>query len=332
MLPSPSDVIAAATLLSGNVIRTPLVRSAWLSSATGGDVWLKLENRQLEGSFKTRGALYALMRSGAARAVTASAGNHGRALAYAAKTLGVPLTVFAPATAPRAKLDPIRGHGAALELRETYDEAERDAIAFARARGIPYISPYNHPDVIAGAGTAGLDVLEDVPDIGMLIVPVGGGGLASGIALAAAVRGGRAGTAGVEAAASPVFTSALAAGRLVEVKVSPTLADGLAGNAEPGSITFDLIRDLRVGVQTVTEDEIASAMRGLMAREGERVEGAGAVGVAALLSGAIDVRDMRAAVIVSGGNVDPEKLQQQEPGAEAEQDEGQQRPEQHGHS
>lgn len=332
MLPSPSDVIDAASRLSGKVIRTPLVRSAWLSSAAGGDVWLKLENSQLEGSFKTRGALHALMRSGAARAVTASAGNHGRALACAAKTLGIPLTVFAPATAPRAKLDPIRGHGAVLELRDTYDEAERDAIAFARERGIPYISPYNDPDVIAGAGTTGLEVLEDLADAGMVIVPVGGGGLVSGVALAAAARGGHAKTGGVEAAASPVFSSALAAGRLVEVTVSPTLADGLAGNAEPGSITFDLIRDLRVGVQTVTEDEIAAAMRGLMAHEGQQVEGAGAVGVAALLSGAIAVRGMRAAVIVSGGNVDPETLQQHEPGAEAEQDGGQQRPEQHGQS
>lgn len=326
MLPSPSNVLDAASRLRGKVVRTPLVRSAWLSSATGGDVWLKLENRQLEGSFKTRGALHALMRSGAARAVTASAGNHGRALAFAAKTLGVPLTVFAPATAPRAKLDPIRAHGAALELRDTYDQAERDAIAFARARGIPYISPYNDADVIAGAGTAGLEALEDLPDAGVLVVPVGGGGLVSGVALAAAARGARAITAGVEAAASPVFTSALAAGHLVEVKILPTLADGLAGNAEPGSITFDLIRDLRVGVLTVTEDAIAAAMRGLATHEGEQVEGAGAVGAAALLSGAIDVRGLRAAVIVSGGNVDPETLEQQEPGAETEQHDRQQRP------
>jgi threonine dehydratase len=326
MHPSAADILAAAGRLGGRVARTPLVRSSWLSSATGGEVWLKLENRQLEGSFKIRGALHALMQSRPARAVTASAGNHGRALACAARQLGVPLTVFAPRTAPHAKLDPIRRHGARLELCDSYDEAEREALAYARKGGMPYVSPYNDRDVIAGAGTAGLEVLDEMPAIDMVIVPVGGGGLVSGVALAVAARGARTAVVGVEAAASPVFTSALAAGRLVDVHVAPTLADGLAGNAEPGSMTFDLIRDLAVRVETVTEDRIAAAMRGLFAREGEQVEGAGAVGVAALLAGTIAAAGARVAVIISGGNVDPEVLQQQEPGAERQQDDGEQRP------
>lgn len=318
MLPTGADITRAADRLRGRIVRTPLTRSAWLSSRTGGDVWLKLENQQIEGSFKARGALHALMRANIDRAVTASAGNHGRALAFAAKELGVALTVFAPRTAPSAKLDPIRRHGARLELRDTYDSAERDAILFAREHGIPYVSPYNDPDVIAGAGTAGLEVIEDLPQVDLFVVPVGGGGLVSGIALAAETGAARPRVIGVEAAASPVFTSALAAGRLVEVDVGPTLADGLAGNAEPGSITFDLIRDLGVDVQRVGEDQIAAAMRGLLAHEAQQVEGAAAVGVAALLAAMIDVSGRRVAVIVSGGNVDPGRLLQQEPGAERE--------------
>lgn len=318
MLPTGADITRAADRLRGRIIRTPLTRSAWLSSRTGGDVWLKLENQQIEGSFKARGALHALMRANIDRAVTASAGNHGRALAFAAKELGLALTVFAPRTAPSAKLDPIRRHGARLELRDTYDSAERDAILFAREHGIPYVSPYNDPDVIAGAGSAGLEVIEDLPQVDLFVVPVGGGGLVSGIALAAETGAARPRVIGVEAAASPVFTSALAAGRLVEVDVGPTLADGLAGNAEPGSITFDLIRDLGVDVRRVGENQIAAAMRGLLAHEAQQVEGAAAVGVAALLTAMIDVSGRRVAVIVSGGNVDPGRLLQQEPGAERE--------------
>lgn len=327
MHPARADVVAAAARLRGRMTRTPLVRSAWLSSAAGADVWLKLENRQIEGSFKVRGALNALMVANITRAVTASAGNHGRAMAFAARELGVALTVFTPKTAPKAKLDPIRAHGATLNVTDTYDEAEQHAIAFARESGAPYISPYNHRDVIAGAGTAGLEVLEDLPDVSAIVVPVGGGGLISGIALAAAGAPEPVGVIGVEAAASPVFTSALAVGHLVEVKVRPTLADGLAGNAEPGSMTFDLVRDHGLSVHAVDEHAIAAAMRGLLQHEGEQAEGAGAVGVAALLSGAIDLRGRRVAVVVSGRNVDPETLLQQEPGAEAQQHDREQRPE-----
>jgi threonine dehydratase len=318
MVPTPADVHEAARRIRGRVVRTPLIQSPWLSSVTGTEVWLKLENQQREGSFKTRGALNALMQAGIDRAVTASAGNHGRSLSFAARELGIGLTVFAPATAPKAKTDHIRQHGATLELCETYDDAERRAIAFAQSESLPYISPYNHRDVIAGAGTAGLEILEDLPDVRTVIVPVGGGGLISGIGLAASNRGAR--IVGAEAAASPVFTTALSVGRLVTVKVMPTLADGLAGNAEPRSMTFELIRDLTSGVVAVSEEDIATAMRGLLEHDGQRVEGAAAVGVAALLAGKIDLRGGRAVFLISGGNVDPETLLEQEPGAQSEQD------------
>ena len=297
---TPDAVLRAAARLDGNVRKTPLVPSAWLSAVTGADVRLKLENLQNEGSFKSRGAYHALLRARIPRAVTASAGNHGRSLAFAAKQLDVALTVFAPRIAPRTKLDYITAHGAALELCESYDEAESRALAHAREKGIPYISPYNHPDVIAGAGTVGLEVLAEAPDL--IVVPVGGGGLASGIGLAAATASPAPAVIGVEAAASPAFTTALAHGRLVPIEVRPTLADGLAGNAEPGSMTFELIRDFVGDVVAVGEDYIDAAMRGLLAHDDQTVEGAGAVGAAALLAGLAGLAGKRVVVIVSGGN------------------------------
>lgn len=303
-----AGIRAAADRLQARVTRTPLRRSTWLSEATGRDVWLKLENQQIEGSFKIRGAFNALMRADGTRAVTASAGNHGRAMAYAAREVGVALTVFVPRSAPHAKRDPILRHGASLVLCDSYDEAERDARAFAERHDVPYISPYNHPYVIEGAGTVGLETLEDAGDRVAIVVPVGGGGLISGIAIAAGETD--ADIIGVEAAASPVFTTALKAGRLVEVKVTPTLADGLAGNAEPGSVTFDIIRDRHLEIVAVDEAAIAGAMRGLLEHEGERVEGAGAVGVAAMLNGVLDLRGRRVVAVISGGNVDPGTLHQ----------------------
>ena len=297
---TPDDVTRAAASLDGKVRRTPLVPSAWLSAVTGADVRLKLENLQIEGSFKSRGAYHALLCAGISRAVTASAGNHGRSLAFAAKQLDVALTVFAPRTAPRTKLDYITAHGATLELCDSYDEAEKRALDRARERSVPYISPYNHPDVIAGAGTVGLEVLDEHPDV--IIVPVGGGGLASGIGLAAAGAAAAPAVVGVEAAASPAFTTALAHGRLVPIDVKPTLADGLAGNAEPGSMTFELIRDFVGDVIAVGEEHIEASMRGLLAHDGQTVEGAGAVGAAALLAGIAGLAGKRVVVIVSGGN------------------------------
>lgn len=307
-IPEFAEIEAAAVRLRDRVIRTPLVRSDWLSDLTGADVWLKLENLQREGSFKTRGAFNALLASPVGGAVAASAGNHGRALAFAASVMRVPVTIFTPRTAPRAKTDPIREHGAALELCDSYDDAETRGIAFARDRNLKYISPYNDPDVIAGAGTVALEIFEELPDIDALAVAVGGGGLISGLALAARKRSPRTRVMGVEAAASPVFTTALSHGSLIEVTVQPTLADGLAGNAEPGSVTFDIVHDLHVPVMAVTEEHIANAMKGLLDHEQQIAEGAGATGVAGLLAG-LAVRGKRVAVIVSGGNVDLSKQQ-----------------------
>jgi threonine dehydratase len=279
------------------------------------DVHLKLESLQTTGSFKLRGAFNAaqalLERHGGSEPpllVTASAGNHGRALAYAAERLRLPLIVYAPAGAPRAKLDAIRRHGA--ELRETadYDEAERQAKqAAARGDGV-FVSPYSDRDVIAGAGTVAIEIFEDCPDVDLFVVPVGGGGLVSGVAVAARAISAGVDVVGVEVEASHVFHDSLAAGRLVEVHVGPTLADGLAGNADPDTITFSYIQQLVTRLALVTDDDLRRAMRDLAGREHVIAEGAGAVGVAALAAQKIDVSGRRVAVIVSGANIDLDRV------------------------
>lgn len=315
-MPGINDVRAAAERIAPFVSPTPLLRSAWLSDLTGGDVWLKLEFVQTTGSFKLRGAINALAvlkaRDATARVVTASAGNHGIAVAWAAARLGLQARVYLPATAPAAKRQALAHLGAELLDARSYDDAEGQARADARS-GLTYISPYNHPDVIAGAGTVALEMLTDHPDLDVLIAPLGGGGLLSGAAIVArssiAASGSSRGPqalliVGAEADASPVFTSALRAGRPVTVHVHPTLADGLAGNMEPTSRTFEIVRDLVDRVVLVKESSIEDAMRGLIAYERLIVEGAAATAVGAFLQGGLDLAGRRIGVILSGRNVD----------------------------
>lgn len=294
------------------MIRTPLRHSPWLSSPDA-DVFLKLETLQPTFSYKIRGAwnaVLSLVEAGGAEAavlVTASAGNHGRALAYAARAAGMPLTVYVPQGAPRAKIDAIRHAGAELQPCRDYDEAEARAREHGASGRALYISPYSHPDVIAGAGTVGLEIFEADPDIDTVVVPIGGGGLISGIAVAAAAAG-RASVIGVEVEASCPFTRSLAAGRMVEIDVKPTLADGLAGNLDPDTITFDIVKRLVSSVVLVSEPELEAAIAGIAREERLIAEGAGATGVAAVLAPGRVSAGRRIAVILSGANIDMEKL------------------------
>jgi len=306
-----ADIEAAAARLSPHVLRTPLRRSDWLSSIAGAPVSLKLETLQETFSYKFRGALNAVLRlcegtpqpSGL---VTASAGNHGRGLAAAAAKVGLPLTVYVPASAPKVKLDAMTALGARLELCADYDEAERKAQVH-QAPGVVYVSPYAHPYVIEGAGTVATEILEQDPQIEVIVCPVGGGGLASGIAIAAE---GRAETWGVETEASCPFTKSLAAGHVVAIDVQPSLADGLVGNLDPGSITFDLVRQHVAGIATVPETQVRSAIGQLAAAERLIVEGAAAVGIAGVVSGRVPLAGRRTAVVLTGANIDPDKLRQ----------------------
>jgi len=307
-----ADIVAARDRIAPHVRRTPLLASSWLSAIAGAEVRLKLESLQITNSFKLRGAVNAsaafVERHGgeggpAGQIVTASAGNHGRAMAFAAGRLGLRLVVFAPRRAPRAKLDYIARHGADLRAAETYEDAERMAKAFAIETGATYISPYSHPDVIAGAATVAVEIFEDWPEVDTIIASVGGGGLVSGIALANRALAGSVEAVGVECEASPAFHEALKAGRIVDVEVHPTLADGLAGNMDPESITFDLVRRYVGRAILAPESAIAEAIRGLFERERIVAEGAGATAVAGLLSG-LPVAGRNVAVVVSGSNID----------------------------
>ena len=308
--PTAADIEAAAARIRGFVRRTPLVRSDWLSKATGADVWLKLETSQETGSFKLRGAMNAVACLKAAQpsvqaVMAASAGNHGLGLAMAANRFGLAARIHLPKTAPRAKRDGLARLGADLVEAETYDDAEARAQE-ERAAGATFISAYSDPDVIAGAGTIALEVLENQPDVDTFIVPAGGGGLISGIAIAANARRPGARIIAAEAAASPIWSRALAAGRLVTVEVRETVADGLSGNIELDSITFDIVRELVEHVVDVDEPAIASAMRNLMAHEHIKAEGAAAVAVGALFQPGqpLDLAGRRIAIILSGSNTD----------------------------
>ena len=312
-----NDVLRARKRIAPYVRRTPLVASTWLSDLSGGRVSLKLESLQRANSFKSRGAFNAVIarleRSSGSLArqplVTASAGNHGRGLAEAAETFGLPLVVFTPADAPATKLDAIRRHGAELRaIGHDYDHAERLAKAFAVETGAGFISPYSDEDVVAGAATVALEIVEEAPDTDLFVVPIGGGGLISGIGLAAKSISPRCEVIGVEAEASHAFQTSVAAGHLVEIVAGPTLADGLGGNPDPETITFAYIQRLVDRIVTVSERDLGDAIAGLVQAEHVIAEGAGAAAPAAILGRRIDVRDRRVAVIVSGSNIDRARL------------------------
>jgi threonine dehydratase len=303
------DALRARRRIAPHVRRTPLVPSTWLSDRSGGDVRLKLESLQVANSFKSRGAFNAVIArlertEGRPRQiVTASAGNHGRGLAAAAETFALPLVVFTPASAPAAKLDAIRRHGA--DLRATgrdYDEAERMAKAFARDTGAEFISPYSDRDVIDGAATIALELFEDAPDLDTLVVPIGGGGMISGVGRVARAIDPGIQVIGVELEVSHVFQDSLRAGHLVEIEAGESIADGLGGNADPETITFELIQRYVDRIVTVSEEDLAAAIVGLVDKEHLIAASA------AILSTRVEVSGRKVAAIVSGSNVDRNRL------------------------
>lgn len=302
------DVFLAAARVGPHIRRTPLERSAPLSAELGLEVWLKLEPLQRTDSYKLRGALNRLLtlppearRRGI---LTCSAGNHGLGMAEAARLTGIAATIVVPENASPAKLAGLRRSGVELIVTgRDYDAAEARARALAAERGLPFVSPYNDPAVIAGAGTVMLEILQDLPGAGTVVVPVGGGGLASGVGLVARAVNPALRVVGAQPAASPAMHAALAAGRLVPVADRPTLADGLAGNIEAGSVTFPLVQSALDGIALVDEAAIAAAMRAFLDSHHLVVEGSGAVGLAALRGGLRPAPPEPVVLIVSGGNV-----------------------------
>jgi threonine dehydratase len=286
--------------------RTPFERSRWLSAEHRRDVFLKLECFQLTGSFKLRGAmakLSALTQEERARGVlTVSAGNHGLAVAHCCEVLGLEATIVVPESASRAKVEAIRRYPVTLiERGAGYDDAERAARKMERETGATFVSPYNDPEVIAGQGTIGLEILEDEPGLDAIIIPVGGGGLLAGVAIAAKAINPQVKVYGAEPLTSATMTAALQAGRIVETEEQDTLADGCAGNIEPGSITFPIIQRLVDGIILVSEESIRDAISKIAREDHLMIEGSAAVSIAALDDARLEAGSVGA--IVSGRNM-----------------------------
>jgi len=292
---------------------TPMEGSEYLSAVLGTRVLLKCENLQKTGSYKIRGAYNRLTQlSDEERArgvVAASAGNHAQGVAFAARELGIRATIFTPVGVALPKLQATRHYGAEVVLfGDTVDDSLAAAAAHADRTGAVLIPPFDHPDVVAGQGTIGLEILDQVPDVDTVIVPIGGGGLISGVASALKQRA-RAGgrevrVIGVQSAGAAAYPASLAHGSPIEIITTPTIADGIAV-AKPGLLNFEIIRDAVDDVITVDDDETAKALVVLLERAKLVVEPAGAVGVAAILSRQL-IGDLGTTVVVlSGGNIDP---------------------------
>lgn len=308
-LPTPADVEAAASRLAGVANRTPVMRSRTLDVRVGGQVCVKCENFQRTGSFKFRGAYNALSQLSEQerrRGVLAfSSGNHAQAVALAGRLLGVATTIVMPEDAPRAKLAATREYGAEIVLYDPVRVVREELAATIREeRGMVLVPPYDHPDIVAGQGTAALELLEEEPDLDLLVVPCGGGGLLSGSALAAA-RLTRCRVIGVEPERADDAARTLRTGTLHTVRNPETVADGLR-TPSLGRVTWPLIREHVADIVTVSEEEIIDAMRFYWTRMKLMVEPSGAVALAALMNRALPGREGRVGVLISGGNSDLE--------------------------
>ncbi|NLG22449.1 MAG: threonine ammonia-lyase [Actinomycetales bacterium] len=312
---TPADIDAARELLAGVINPTPMEFSQALSTLAGVPVHLKCENMGRAGSFKIRGAytrMAALSEEERARGVVAaSAGNHAQGVALAAQLLGIEATVFMPNGASMPKLRATRGYGATVEqVGSTIDDCIERARTFEQETGAVFIPPFDHPAIVAGQGTCGLEILEEVPDVGTILVCLGGGGLLAGIATAVKAVRPDVRVIGVQAEEAAAWPGSLAAGHPVPVAKMSTMADGIAVG-RPGDVPFELVRDLVDGVETVAEDAIARAMLFLLERAKLVVEPAGAAAVAHLMDRAAAAPgepafdpDRPVVAVLSGGNID----------------------------
>jgi len=308
---SRAAVVEAAARIAPHVRRTPTERSPALSQLAGREVYLKLENLQRTGAFKIRGALNALTRLDSAKrsagVVTASAGNHGQGVAFAAQLIGAPVTIVLPQGVPLAKLTAIQRSGAETVLADGgYDEAHAVALEIARQRGRTYVHAFDDDDVIAGQGTVALEMLEDADELDTLVVPVGGGGLIAGIALAASERKPRLRIIGVQSHSASAFAESFRAGSVTE-RAAATIADGIAVR-RPAERTLAIVRKYVDDIITVSDEAIARAIVVLLERTKMLAEGAGAAGIAAVLEANGHVGGQKVGIVVSGGNIDPNLL------------------------
>jgi threonine dehydratase len=304
-----SDVQQARQRIGNLVLVTPITYSEKLSAMTDCRLYLKLENLQMTGAYKERGAFSKSLRLSEqekrAGIVTSSAGNHAQAVAYAAKRIGIPATIVMPETTPLSKVQGTQAFGPSVVLHgNSYDAAFHRAKEIQKQHGYTFVHAFDDPDVIAGQGTIGLELLEQNPYLDVIVVPIGGGGLISGIAVAIKETNPKIHIIGVEAAAMPGMHTSLTAGRVTTISSCSTIAEGIAV-ATVGSHTFPIVQKYVDDIVTVTEEEIANAVLVLLEQEKTLVEGAGAVGFAALYNRKIQgVEGKNVAVILSGGNID----------------------------
>ncbi|MBX5194101.1 hydroxyectoine utilization dehydratase EutB [Rhizobium sp. NZLR10] len=309
---SLEDIRAAARRIAGRVIGTPMVRSASLGELAGAPVHLKLEHQQTTGSFKLRGATNAVLSLSPAQrsrgVVAASTGNHGRALAYAAKAEGAVATICMSRLVPDNKVAEIRRLGADVRIVGiSQDEAQHEVDRLVREEGLVMVPPFDHPAVVAGQGTLGLEIIEALPEAAAVLVPLSGGGLAAGVAAAIKAINPKTKVIGLTMERGAAMKASLDAGRPIQVEELPSLADSLGGGIGlDNRVTFMMCRELLDDVLLLSETEIAAGMRHAYAIEREIVEGAAAVGIAALLAGKIKA-DGPVVAILSGRNVDMEQ-------------------------
>jgi len=309
------DIYEARRRIRQYVRETPLDGSPFLGDLCGGEVRLKLENQQLTGSFKVRGALNRILKLTPEErlegVITASSGNHAQGIGYAARMLDIDATIVVPSETPNVKREAIRRYGVKLIVHsEDYDAAERYARKLEAEEGRVFVSAYNDLDIVAGQGTIGLEVTEAWPEMDVVLVPVGGGGLISGIGCA--IKGVDSGiqVLGVQSVASPVMCESLREGQIVELELDESIAEGLYGGIEEGSVTFDLCRRYVDEIVLVQEETILEAMGRLLKHQHQVVEGAGAVGAAAIMEDPERFKDRRVGVVVSGGNVEANLLRE----------------------
>ncbi|MEH6892296.1 bifunctional threonine ammonia-lyase/L-serine ammonia-lyase TdcB [Bacillus sp. JJ864] len=304
------DIKNAKQVLDRNARKTPLVKSFYLTSKTGGEIYLKLENMQLTGSFKFRGAfnkISNLTDEERARGVIAcSAGNHAQGVALSSHLLGIKSKIVMPTSAPKAKVEATKGYGSEVILYgDTFDDAKAKCEEIIKETGETYLHPYDDVEVMAGQGTIGLDILDDMWDVDTVIVPIGGGGIIAGIAVALKSFNPSINVIGVQADNVHGMKASYDKGEIIEHYVAPTIADGCAVKI-PGNLTFEIVKELVDDIVTVSEDELEVAMKDLLQRGKAVVEGAGALATAALLAGKVDsyIKGKKVAAIISGGNVD----------------------------
>lgn len=302
-----SEIYGAQSRIKPYIIETPIEYSKYYSELIHGETYLKLESLQITGSFKIRGVLNKILKNKLinTQLVAASAGNHGKALAYASKLFRNKSTIFIPMNTPINKKNSIKMYGAELiEVDGTYDDAEAMAREYARETGATYVSPYNDIDIIYGQGTIALEIINKDPDIEVLVVPIGGGGLISGIGIATKCINPDIEIIGVQSIASPSMYESVKRGRITKVELKGSIAEGLHGNIEPGSITFDIVKNMVDEILLVYEENIRKQIAEMVKHHQQIIEGAAAASLAAIIEYPKKFRNKKICVILTGRNID----------------------------